>query len=111
MMEMFKVLQGKSADKLRNGNYNLGTNTFMMFEANPPITIKDEVVITNPDPKQVRYHTVGLSFKQVRCHTFGLSFKQVPYQIFGMVPLSFKQYAPCSVGQVELDLINLFDML
>jgi len=52
MMEMFKVLQGKSADKLRNGNYNLGTNTFMMFEANPPVSIKDEVVVNNPDPKQ-----------------------------------------------------------
>jgi len=52
MMEMFKVLQKKPVDKMRNGNYNLGTNSYMMFEANQPKQIKDEVKITLPDPKQ-----------------------------------------------------------
>lgn len=50
MMEMLKVLQRKPVEKLRNGNYSLGSNTYMLFEANPPTQIKDEVVITKPDP-------------------------------------------------------------
>ena len=29
MMEMFKVLQKKPVDKMRNGNYNLGTNSYV----------------------------------------------------------------------------------
>jgi hypothetical protein len=52
MMEMMKVLQRKPVEKLRNGNYSLGTNSYMMFEANPPQQKKTEVVVTNPDPKQ-----------------------------------------------------------
>lgn len=52
MMEMFKVLQKKPVDKLRNGNYNLGTNSYMMFEAMPPAQIKDEVKVTPPDAEQ-----------------------------------------------------------
>lgn len=52
MMEMFKVLQRKPIEMLRNGNYSLASNTYMMFEANPPASIKDEVVINMPDPKQ-----------------------------------------------------------
>jgi hypothetical protein len=51
MLEMLKVLQRKPIEKLRNGNYDLGTNTVMLFEANPPQQLKDDVVVTAPDPK------------------------------------------------------------
>ena len=42
MLEMHKVLQQKPIEKLRNGNFNLGTNTYMMFEADPAKKKKDE---------------------------------------------------------------------
>ena len=51
MMEMMKLLQRKPIEQFRNGNYNIGTNEFFLFEANPPPTIKDSVVINAPDPK------------------------------------------------------------
>ena len=51
MLEMFKVLQRKPVDQLRNGNYDLGSNQYMLFEAEPPAQIKDHVKITKPDPK------------------------------------------------------------
>ena len=49
MLEMFKVLQAKPIEKLRNGNFNLGTNTYMMFEPNPASQKKDNIVITRPN--------------------------------------------------------------
>jgi len=52
MLEMFKVLQGKPVEQLRNGNYDLGSNQYMMFEAEPPAQIKTKVEITMPDPKE-----------------------------------------------------------
>mmetsp|Transcript_21138 Transcript_21138/g.54122 ORF Transcript_21138/g.54122 Transcript_21138/m.54122 type:complete len:1186 (+) Transcript_21138:63-3620(+) len=52
MLEMFKVLQGKSVEQLRNGNYDLGSNQYMMFEAEPPAALKTHVEITMPDPKE-----------------------------------------------------------
>jgi ubiquitin-activating enzyme E1 len=36
MLEMFKVLQSKPVDVLRNGNYDLGSNQYMLFEADAP---------------------------------------------------------------------------
>jgi hypothetical protein len=50
MLEMMKVLLRKPIEKLRNGNYNIGTNTVMMFEASPAGEIKDKVVVNAPDP-------------------------------------------------------------
>merc|ERR1711939_1194733 len=52
MLEMFKVLQGKPIEKLRNGNFNLGTNTYMMFEPNPASQNKDNIVITRPNAEE-----------------------------------------------------------
>ena len=52
MLEMFKVLQRKPVDQLRNGNYDLGSNQYMLFEAEPPQSIKDHVKIEKPDPAQ-----------------------------------------------------------
>ena len=52
MLEMFKVLQAKPIEKLRNGNFNLGTNTYMMFEPNPATQKKDNVKITRPNPAE-----------------------------------------------------------
>lgn len=51
MLEMMKLLQRKPIESLRNGNYNIGSNEYFLFEANPPPAIKDKVVITEPDPK------------------------------------------------------------
>jgi len=50
MLEMFKVLLAKPIDQLRNGNYDLGSNQYMLFEAEPPASIKDHVKIEKPDP-------------------------------------------------------------
>jgi len=36
MMELYKVLQDKPVEDLRNINYDLGANTYMLFEADPP---------------------------------------------------------------------------
>ena len=52
MLEMFKVLQAKPIEKLRNGNFNLGTNTYMMFEPNPASQKKDNIVINRPNAEQ-----------------------------------------------------------
>ena len=52
MLEMFKVLQRKPVEQLRNGNYDLGSNQYMLFEAEPPAQIKDHVKIEKPDPAQ-----------------------------------------------------------
>ena len=52
MLEMFKVLQAKPIEKLRNGNFNLGTNTYMMFEPNPATQKKDNIKITRPNPAE-----------------------------------------------------------
>ena len=49
MLEMFKVLQAKPIEKLRNGNFNLGTNNYMMFEPNPATQMKDNVKVMRPD--------------------------------------------------------------
>ena len=49
MLEMFKVLQGAPIEKLRNGNFNLGTNNYMMFEPNPATQNKDNIKVTRPD--------------------------------------------------------------
>ena len=50
MLEMFKVLQGKPIEQLRNGNYDLGSNQYMLFEAEPPAQIADHVKIDKPNP-------------------------------------------------------------
>jgi len=50
MLEMFKVLQKKPVEALRNGNFSLGTNAYMLFEADPPKTDKSKIEITKPDP-------------------------------------------------------------
>merc|ERR1719272_1034124 len=52
MFEMLKVLQNKPLESLRNGNYNIGTNDYFLFEANPPRQIKDEVIVNKPSPDQ-----------------------------------------------------------
>jgi len=52
MLEMFKVLQAKPIEKLRNGNFNLGTNTYMMFEPNPASQNKDKIVINRPNAEE-----------------------------------------------------------
>lgn len=52
MLEMFKVLMSKPVEQLRNGNYDLGSNQYMLFEADPPKQIADHVRIDKPDPKQ-----------------------------------------------------------
>lgn len=52
MLEMIKVLQHKPVEQLRNGNYDLGSNQFMLFEAEPPKSIADHIKIDKPDPKQ-----------------------------------------------------------
>ena len=52
MLEMFKVLQRKPVEQLRNGNYDLGSNQYMLFEAEPPAQINDHVKIEKPDPAQ-----------------------------------------------------------
>jgi len=52
MLEMFKVLLGKPVGQLRNGNYDLGANQYMLFEAEPPMAIADHVHIDKPDPTQ-----------------------------------------------------------
>merc|ERR1719502_818851 len=36
LMEMYKVLQGKKVEALRNGNFSLGVNAYMLFEASRP---------------------------------------------------------------------------
>jgi hypothetical protein len=36
--------QDKPIEMLRNGNYDIGTNTYMMFEADPPKQIKSRVI-------------------------------------------------------------------
>merc|ERR1711998_761061 len=53
LMEMYKVLQGKSVEDLRNGNFSLGVNAYMLFEADPPKSHKDFVQITRPDPEKL----------------------------------------------------------
>ena len=55
MLEMFKVLQAKPAEKLRNGNYDLGSNQYMLFEADPPKQIADHVCMacSNMHPMRV----------------------------------------------------------
>jgi hypothetical protein len=50
MLELLKVVQSKALEKLRCGNFDLGTNTYMLFEATPARQKKDVVVITKPDP-------------------------------------------------------------
>eukprot|EP00040_Diaphanoeca_grandis_P030633 m.181503 g.181503 ORF g.181503 m.181503 type:complete len:1254 (+) comp32069_c2_seq1:380-4141(+) len=52
MFEMLKLLQNKPLDQFRNGNYNIGTNDYFLFEANPPKQIKDHVEVNAPDPSQ-----------------------------------------------------------
>ena len=52
MLEMFKVLQGKTTEQLKNGNYDLGSNKYMMFDAEPPAKVADHVQIDKPDPAQ-----------------------------------------------------------
>jgi len=52
MLEMYKVLQRKPVEKLRNGNFSLGTNSYMMFEAEPPTSHKTHVQVTRPNPAE-----------------------------------------------------------
>jgi len=52
MLEMFKVLLSKPVEQLRNGNYDLGSNQYMMFEAEPPSQLTTHVELTMPDPKE-----------------------------------------------------------
>jgi len=44
MLEMFKVLQNKPTAQLRNGNYDLGSNQYMLFEAEPPAQLATKVM-------------------------------------------------------------------
>ena len=44
MLEMFKVLQNKPTAQLRNGNYDLGSNQYMLFEAEPPAQLATKVI-------------------------------------------------------------------
>ena len=46
------MLLGKPVGQLRNGNYDLGANQYMLFEAEPPMAIADHVHIDKPDPTQ-----------------------------------------------------------
>ena len=47
MLEMFKVLQNKPTSQLRNGNYDLGSNQYMMFEAEPPAQLATKVIASD----------------------------------------------------------------
>lgn len=40
MMEMLKILQDKPVDAMLNGNFDIGSNTYMMFDSEPPIQRK-----------------------------------------------------------------------
>eukprot|EP00667_Euglena_gracilis_P001163 EG_transcript_1163 len=44
MLEMLKVLQGKPIEQLTNGNFDIGSNTYMMFEADPPLQVRTRTV-------------------------------------------------------------------
>merc|ERR1712166_733728 len=51
MMEMYKILQHKDVESLRNGQFSLGTNYYALFEADPPQKCENHVDLTNPDPE------------------------------------------------------------
>jgi|EP00670_Eutreptiella_braarudii_P005199 ubiquitin-activating enzyme E1 len=40
MLEMLKILHNKPIEDLMNGNFDIGSNTYMMFEAEPPVQIR-----------------------------------------------------------------------
>jgi hypothetical protein len=40
MLELYKVLQGKPLEAYRNGNFDIGSNTYMLFEPNPASKIR-----------------------------------------------------------------------
>lgn len=40
VLELFKILQGKPLEAFRNGNFDIGSNTYMMFEPCAPKAIK-----------------------------------------------------------------------
>eukprot|EP00996_Jenningsia_fusiforme_P003093 NODE_389_length_2314_cov_56.280353_g361_i0.p1 GENE.NODE_389_length_2314_cov_56.280353_g361_i0~~NODE_389_length_2314_cov_56.280353_g361_i0.p1 ORF type:complete len:697 (-),score=190.15 NODE_389_length_2314_cov_56.280353_g361_i0:222-2105(-) len=44
MVEMFKLMQQKDISCHKNGNFDLGTNTYMLFEPEPPKKIKTHTV-------------------------------------------------------------------
>eukprot|EP00656_Telonema_subtile_P056245 TRINITY_DN8945_c0_g4_i1.p1 TRINITY_DN8945_c0_g4~~TRINITY_DN8945_c0_g4_i1.p1 ORF type:complete len:976 (+),score=373.96 TRINITY_DN8945_c0_g4_i1:219-3146(+) len=45
ILELFKMLQGKPIESMSNGNCDIGTNTYTMFEPNPPAEIKRRAVL------------------------------------------------------------------
>jgi len=52
LLEMYKVLQQKPVEQLRNGNFSLGSNSYMMFEAEPPKSHTEHVALVAPDPAE-----------------------------------------------------------
>jgi hypothetical protein len=52
MFEMYKIVQKKPVEALRNGQFSLGVNNYMMFEADPPKKHENHVDIVNPDPME-----------------------------------------------------------
>eukprot|EP01052_Picozoa_sp_SAG31_P040077 SAG31_NODE_5714_length_2367_cov_1.231481_2_plen_510_part_00 len=52
MLELYKVLLKKPIEKIKWTTFDLGTNTYSIFEANPPKVNKDHVQQSRPDPVQ-----------------------------------------------------------